>query len=224
LKIEAVTFDAGGTLIDPWPSVGAVYAEVAREFGFDCSAERLTAQFKNTWALQTAFRYSRAEWAHVVRHSFGEMADITDDLFNAIYERFSEARSWLIYDDVIPTLQTLEGMGLKLAVVSNWDDRLEPLLDQLGLATYFDTILMSSVVGAHKPDPKIFERAADLLSIRVENVLHVGDSWREDVEGARAAGVEAVRIRRCGPERMEDIARLTDLPLLLENPINTPQS
>lgn len=209
--IEAVTFDAGGTLIEPWPSVGAVYAGVAREFGLECSEERLTAQFMGTWKLRSGFRYSREEWAEVVRHSFAGIAEVSDSLFDAIYTRFSEARSWLIYDDVIPTLQTLERMGVRLAVVSNWDERLAPLLETLGLAAYFDRIWVSSELGAHKPDERIFGRAVEALGLGAERVLHVGDSWREDVEGAMGAGLKGVRIRRGGLERREDILRLTEI-------------
>jgi putative hydrolase of the HAD superfamily len=216
LRIEAITFDAGGTLIEPWPSVGAVYAEVAREFGFECCPQTLTTQFKDAWALQTAFRYSRAEWAQIVRHSFGGMAEVSDELFNAIYERFSEARSWLIYSDVIPTLQALEQIGVKLAVVSNWDDRLEPLLHQLGLATYFRRILMSSVVGAHKPDARIFQRASEAVGVAPGKILHVGDSWVEDFEGAQRAGMSAVRIRRSGAEREGDVETLLQLVALIQ--------
>ena len=147
----------------------------------------------------------------MVRHSFAGMADVSDRLFDAIYERFSEPRSWLIYDDVIPTLQKLEELGVKLAVVSNWDERLEPLLEQLGLATYFDVIVVSSLVGAHKPDERIFRRAAAELALSPEKILHVGDSWREDVEGARGAGGKAMRIRRSGVEKEGDVNSLIKL-------------
>jgi putative hydrolase of the HAD superfamily len=217
IAVEAVTFDAGGTLIEPWPSVGAVYAEVARDFGVKCDESLLTAQFVNAWSLRTAFRYTREEWAEVVRASFDGMADVSEELFNAIYERFAEARSWLIYDDVIPTLQKLERTGVKLAVVSNWDERLGPLLRQLGLETYFDEVIVSSRVGAHKPDGRIFHRAAEGLRVKPTEILHVGDSWREDVEGAKAAGMSAVRIRRSGVEKAEDIGSLTDLVAMAES-------
>ncbi len=214
-KIEAVTFDAGGTLIEPWPSVGGVYADVAREFGIPCDPNRMTAQFFDAWTARTGFRYTRDEWAEVVRHSFSGVTEVSANLFNAIYERFSEARSWLIYDDVIPTLQELEKMGLKIAVISNWDERLGPLLQALGLATYFDEVIISSNIGAHKPDQRIFEAAAHQLNVRPQSILHIGDSWREDVQGALAAGAMAARIRRSGIERQEDLTRLTDAVSLL---------
>ena len=75
--IEAVTFDAGGTLIEPWPSVGEVYAAVAREFGIECSAARLNAQFVNAWTTRSGFKYSRDEWHEVVRDSFLGVSEVS---------------------------------------------------------------------------------------------------------------------------------------------------
>lgn len=209
--IEAVTFDAGGTLIEPWPSVGEVYASVAREFGIDCSAARLNAQFANAWTTRTGFKYSRDEWHDVVRHSFLGISEVSAQLFDAIYDRFAHSDAWLIYDDVIPTLQTLDSMGVKLAVISNWDDRLIPLLEKLGLATYFDHIIVSAVHGAHKPDVAIFQHAAAKLSVPINRLLHVGDSLREDVTGATLAGASTLRIRRSGAEHPLDIQSLNRL-------------
>ena len=218
LEIKAVTFDAGGTLIEPWPSVGAIYAQVASEFGLDCSAEQLTSNFLDTWSARSAFRYTRQEWAEVVRDTFAGIAEISDRVFDAIYERFAEPRSWLIYDDVIPTLQALERTGLRLAVISNWDERLEPLLQKLGLGTYFRHIIVSSQLGFHKPDQRIFLRAAELLGISPNAILHIGDSLREDVEGARSVGMNPLRIRRSGKEQAFDVAKLTTLLDLLRVP------
>ena len=214
-SVEAVTFDAGGTLIEPWPSVGEVYASVAREFGIDYSAARLNAQFANAWTTRSGFKYSRDEWHDVVRHSFLGVSDVSPQLFDAIYERFAQADAWLIYDDVIPTLQGLESMGLKLAVISNWDDRLIPLLEKLGLATYFDEIIVSAAHGAHKPDASIFHHAAARLSVPINGLLHIGDSVREDLEGARSAGASALRIRRSGRENATDIQSLVEAEALI---------
>jgi putative hydrolase of the HAD superfamily len=104
---------------------------------------------------------------------------------------------------------------LKLAVISNWDDRLIPLLEKLGLATYFDHVTVSALHGTHKPDPQIFRHAADLLGVPINRTLHIGDSQREDVEGALAAGAAALRIRRSGSERESDIELLTAIPPLI---------
>ena len=223
-SVEAVTFDAGGTLIEPWPSVGEVYAFVAREFGIDCSAARLNAQFANAWTTRTGFKYSRDEWHDVVRHSFLGVSDVSRELFDAIYERFARADAWLIYDDVIPTLQNLEQLGLKLAVISNWDDRLIPLLEKLGLATYFDEIIVSAVHGAHKPDVSIFQHAAERLSVPIDCLLHIGDSSHEDVDGATSAGAPALRIRRSGKENDRDIQSLIEVETVISKNNRTSHS
>ena len=214
-EILAVTFDAGGTLIEPWPSVGSVYAAVAREFDLECTPEQLTRQFNDAWRQRTAFRYTRNEWAELVRHSFAGITDVSNELFDAIYRRFAEPESWLIYDDVIPTLQKLESLGIKLAVISNWDARLGPLLQRLGLATYFDEILISSELNMHKPDQCIFRHAAEKLAVLPGQMLHIGDSLREDVHGARSIGATAFRIRRSGENGADDLESLTAIPLLL---------
>ena len=64
-RIRAVTFDAGGTLIEPWPSVGGVYAQVAAEFGLSCDAETLNRGFGQAWRGRSDFNYTRAEWFEV---------------------------------------------------------------------------------------------------------------------------------------------------------------
>jgi len=208
-RIRAVTFDAGGTLIEPWPSVGAIYAEVAAEFGFSCEAERLTAGFFNAWHSRSSFAYSRAEWFEVVQHSFRESCDVSTKMFDVIYERFSESRCWRIYDDVLPALEQLKARNLRLAVISNWDDRLVPLLQSLDLANHFEAIFPSALVGAHKPSPKIFYHAAACLEIAPAEILHIGDSQNEDILGALAAGFQARRIRRSGAVEPYDIQALT---------------
>ena len=209
-KIEAITFDAGGTLIEPWPSVGAVYAAVAREHGIDCCPDRLTRQFVEGWKSRVSFNYSREEWHELVRHSFHGMASVHDDLFRAIYDRFNRHDAWLIYEDVIPVLQRAEALGLTLGVISNWDERLGPLLETLGLATYFKSIVLSVDAGETKPGARIFRTAADALGVSRNRILHIGDSQREDVEGARAAGFHAFRIRRSGPEKEDDLSTLIE--------------
>jgi len=72
------------------------------------------------------------------------------------------------------------------------------LLADLGLRDHFDTVVISGDVGVSKPDPGIFHIALEETGLLAEEALHVGDS-REDVEGARAAGVTPVLIRRRRP-------------------------
>ena len=85
-------------------------------------------------------------------------------------------------------LAALRARGLRLAVVSNFDGRLLPLLDALGLATRVDAVVPSSRRrGAPSPTPRIFHAALARLGVAPAATLHVGDDLSTDVtRGVRA--------------------------------------
>jgi putative hydrolase of the HAD superfamily len=113
-------------------------------------------------------------------------------------------------------LAELHGLGLRLAVVSNWDPRLPGLLERLHLARWFDAVVYSSAVGVEKPDVRIFRHAVDQLGVSPAAALHVGDARLEDVEGAEAAGLRALLLDRRGTGG--DLRDLSALPALLTGP------
>src|SRR5205823_2261742 len=84
------------------------------------------------------------------------------------------------------------------ALVANWDSKLSLLTEQLGILDVFSLIVPSQSAGVEKPDAAIFRRAADALSLSVEaeRILYVGNEYRADVLGARAAGLIPVLIDR----------------------------
>jgi putative hydrolase of the HAD superfamily len=85
-----------------------------------------------------------------------------------------------------------------MAVLSNWDSRLPTLLRELEIRHYFGPILISALEGYEKPDARIFHMAADRAGVTPEQMLHVGDREREDLEGARRAGCMGLKIERNG--------------------------
>ena len=215
--IQAISFDVGGTLIEPWPSVGHVYAEMAGRFGVSGgAAEALNRRFAAAWQAKRDFDYSEAAWFDLVRQTFGERAaHLPADFFPALYERFAQPDAWRIYDDVLPALDELATVGIRLAVISNWDERLHPLLERLKLRGFFEVVIVSCEVGFAKPSPVIFQMALRRLGLPTGAVLHVGDSRREDTEGARAAGLRAWHLDRGGAG---DIASLAGLRGWLARP------
>src|SRR6185369_1200106 len=145
-EVGAVTFDVGGTLIECRPSVGHIYAEVAARSGHaNISPELLDRKFKTAWSKLKDFRHTRQQWADLVDATFhGLIKSLpSKTFFPELYERFSEPEAWRIFDDVVPVLEDLRGNGIKLGVISNWDDRLRPLLRKLHLDSYFQTIIVS---------------------------------------------------------------------------------
>ncbi len=106
-------------------------------------------------------------------------------------------------------LAALRRAGLQLGVISNWDPRLPDLLEDLGLAGYFDVVVYSSAAGVEKPDRRIFLQALTRLRVSPGAALHVGDSRLEDAEGAMAAGLGALWLdRRKGTGDLRDLSPL----------------
>lgn len=120
---------------------------------------------------------------------------------------------------MIPALDALAARGLNLGVISNWDERLRPLLDQLKLGRYFEVIMVSREVGSSKPARGIFEHAVRKLGLPPGAVLHVGDSLAMDVRGARAAGLRTLLLQRAGgaarPGRIKSLRELRPGPSLI---------
>lgn len=196
-KIKAVTFDVGGTLIKPWPSVGHVYASQAATHGVNASPDELNTRFSQAWKARRDFNYSRPEWFEIVRDTFGPVAErLPETFFPQIFDRFREADVWHVFEDVRPAIEHLARAGMRLGVISNWDDRLPPLLRTLGLHSNFDVIVVSCEVGVTKPHLQIFQTAAMRFGLRPDEILHIGDAPLEDVSGARAAGFHALHLDR----------------------------
>ena len=109
---------------------------------------------------------------------------------------------------MLPTFTELRRRGFRLGVISNFDERLPRLLDALGLAAHLDAAVHSSAVGVEKPHPAIFEQLLHDLELPPAAVVHVGDSRRDDVEGAQAIGLHGLLLDRRGHG---DLARLDEL-------------
>jgi putative hydrolase of the HAD superfamily len=102
---------------------------------------------------------------------------------------------WHLWSRTAPgtldALDRLRAAGLRLAVVSNSDGRVEEALEAAGLRDRFEVVLDSALVGVEKPDPAIFRAALAALGVAPAEALYVGDLYEVDVVGARAAGMQA---------------------------------
>jgi putative hydrolase of the HAD superfamily len=216
LSPKAVTFDVTGTLIRS-PRLGALYREVFRRHGLAVAQDegevgRTIGRVWQEMACLTDGSTDRfaghPEGARGWWRRFGERvaehleAGVPSRFAAAeLYDRFAQPDAWEVYPDTVPALEALQARGVRLAVVSNWDERLPELLEGLGLAGRLDAVVRSSEVGYEKPDPRIFFAALDRLGLAdddPEGIIHVGDRLKEDVEGAANVGMRAVLIDRRG--------------------------
>ncbi len=214
--IKAVFFDASETLIHIPKGVAWHYAEVARRHGLEIEEKQLGLAFRKVWKEMPIREVTKAPredddrgwWRELVGKVFaqcgaGGRGDF-DRFFSALYDRFREPGVWELYPDVLPVLDQLHG-AFALAVISNFDGRLRQILDDLGVLSYFEFIVISSEVGADKPHPFIFEQALRRLAIQPSEAIHAGDDPVHDWQGAESAGMACFKLKR--PENS-----LADLP------------
>jgi len=237
-QYKAVLFDVGETLICTSRSIGEFYAETASRYGvevvpgtLDSAFRRLWTERRNTLHAGTSEELERQWWYHLVADTFAragrgcqppkrQFEKRFEDFFNELYDIFARPETWRVFPDVEPALAELRGLGVRLAVVSNWDSRLEVLLRRLGLAERFEFILTSARAGYRKPDAGIFRVALERLGVYAGEAAHVGDSYEDDVVGARNAGIRPVLIDRRGgcPPDTGAIGSLAELAAVLCGP------
>ena len=139
-------------------------------------------------------------WRELVDRVFDQVAPGTKDLdrdafFEVAYEHFAEAGVWELFPEVVEVLEELHPR-YRLSIISNFDGRLRMILELLGISQFFSPIVISSEIGADKPDALIFERALELTGARAGEALHVGDDPVKDWEGAAAAGLAVFKLER----------------------------
>jgi putative hydrolase of the HAD superfamily len=101
---------------------------------------------------------------------------------------WEHAEHFEIYEDALPVLAELRGRGLKLGLVSNTGRDLDAFVAHHGLDV--DAALGSGAFGRTKPHPTIFQAVLERLGVEPSAAAMVGDSIDDDVEGARAAGIQ----------------------------------
>lgn len=230
-SIRVVFFDAADTLFHVHGSVAEIYLRHAVEFGFPQKPDSLVAIQQ---AFRRAFReapppvFATAEptrikqserlwWFDLVHHVFYRvgMFERFDEFFDHVFRVFEDHRSWRLFPETASTLARLKARDLELGIISNFDSRLFAVMRGLGIADAFDTVTISSLAQAAKPAPQIFHIALEKHAVDPEEALHIGDSLRDDVEGAKKAGFHAVLLDRERKQQQADVQTITSLEELL---------
>jgi putative hydrolase of the HAD superfamily len=214
-RLRAVFFDAGGTLVRPHPSVGAVYAAVASRHGIHRTADEMEGAFRQSWTAlkRPGLTVSRKEWWREL--VFRVLGEKNEACFEELFETFAGPEVWQVFPDVEDTLREARARGLHVGILSNWDDRLRKLLDELGLARRFDSMTISCEVGVEKPNAEIFQAALRAASVTASQAVHVGDCYEEDLGGAENVGMSAILVDRLG-QSATGLRDLRDLWVRLE--------
>jgi putative hydrolase of the HAD superfamily len=206
---KAIFFDAAGTLFHLPKSVGEHYSAVARKQGVELSPDTLDRAFLRAWKqapIRAAIGEARYDddkgwWRDLVDLVLADCPDIPrgfdrELFFESAYRHFAQPGVWALYPDVKDVLVQL-APRFELGVISNFDRRLHLILENLGIAQFFNHVYISSQLGADKPHPEIYRRALAMSGFLAEEAMHVGDDPERDWKGAAEAGLRVFKLDRC---------------------------
>jgi HAD superfamily hydrolase (TIGR01509 family) len=196
---KALFFDAGNTLV--FLDHFAV-AEAAREVGVDVPGERLqavepVAKRRYEAAMKTAMSHDDGWHLHMVVlfEAAGVLSADAERAARACRRAHDSFNLWRrVPGDLVPALERARAAGLQLAIVSNSEGMLAQLLERVGILHFFSHVLDSGIEGVRKPEREIFVRALSRCGVQAHQALYAGDIPNVDIDGARAAGMDAVLI------------------------------
>lgn len=198
-KPLVVLFDAGNTLVflDHDALAYAAY-DVAPELT-GTALRRTESLAKKTYEAGLSAGMSHEEgWSVYIRTIF-EAAGLERSraveatrLARAAHDEFNLWRK--VPDGLHAALQSGLSAGLRYGIVSNSEGKLVELLERVSIAQYFEHVVDSALEGVRKPDPEIFWRALARMQVSAADTLYAGDIPNVDIDGARAAGLDAVLV------------------------------
>jgi len=197
-----------GTLIGLKDSVGTTYAALAQRHGLTVEPAAIDQVFPSIYGQAPPLAFPGLEgpalkgaeitwWGERINETLLQAGagPAPEGLRMELFERFACTDLWRVFAEVPCQLEAWKARGLKLAVVSNFDQRLHDLLEGLGLNRWLDAVVISSQAGAAKPNPKPLLLALQALELGAHQVWHVGDS-AADEQAAQAAGIHCVLVKR----------------------------
>ncbi|XP_004086175.1 haloacid dehalogenase-like hydrolase domain-containing protein 3 [Oryzias latipes] len=222
-----VLWDVKDTLLKVRSSVGGQYAKEAERMGVKLSPVEVGAAFQKVHHSYSS-RYpnygisegldGRSWWMGVVQDTLHQCKVTDPELVNTIacklYQNFCSADNWEVYPDTRTALESCSSLGLKLAVVSNFDNRLEAILQSCGLLSHFSFLVTSEGAGVAKPHPAIFHHALRKCGASADSVAHVGDHYVNDYLASRSVGIHGFLLDRNNMQKAAPLPpehRLTSL-------------
>jgi putative hydrolase of the HAD superfamily len=212
-QIRWIGFDAVGTLIRPEPSVGEIYHRIGAKHGSRLTRDEIASRFREVFARlansdeltcgcgdagqggHTCEVREKQRWQTIVREVLDDVPG-PDACFDELFAHFGRPQAWVCFPDVGPALSRLRQAGFRLAIASNFDSRLHPVMTRMPELKPVELCVVSSEVKARKPSARFFEALVAAAGCAASEILFVGDDPVNDVAAAKAAGLWALQIDR----------------------------
>lgn len=199
---RAVLYDLDGTLVDHEHAARAGVESWSRALGLPAGQWQRWLTIERRWF--TAFE--NGEVSHLGQRvercrEFIGRPELSDDEALTLYEDYLAVyrSNWVAYPDALPSLQAALGRGLTVGILTNGAEEMQRAkLERTGL--WLDGMIMCATVelGAPKPQPESYRAALAKVGASAGHTVMIGDSWENDVAGARRAGLHAVYLDRSG--------------------------
>ena len=185
---EMVLIDVDGTLVDSVPDLAYCVDEMLKQLGMPTRGEAAVRH----WVGNGVERLVKRGLINALDgEPDEELYNRALPIFRELYAENTSKRSCL-YEGVPEALEFLKTTGVKIGCVTNKASEFTlPILRDLGIADYFETVLCGDMVERKKPDPQPLLMSAEKLGVAPEDSMMLGDSM-SDVKAARAAGFAIV--------------------------------
>jgi putative hydrolase of the HAD superfamily len=202
---KAVFFDVDFTLIYPGPTFQAEgYRRACAAHGIEVDPLRFdAATAASSFILDEVEEqiYNHDLFVHytasIIEHMGGRGEQVIA-VAREIYEQWSVNHHFELYDDVAPVLTELSESGLIVGAISNSHRSLDAFCEHFSLRSLITVSVSSAEHGYMKPHRSIFDAALAKTGVLPGEAVMVGDSIKHDIDGALAAGMRAVLLRRSG--------------------------
>jgi putative hydrolase of the HAD superfamily len=232
MRTRAVFFDVDFTLIYPGPVFrGEGYQAFCERYGIAIDPSgfaQAVASAAHILDDPPDAAYDDGLFVKYTRHIIEQMGgtgDRLDDCAREIYAEWAACHHFELYEEVPAVLRQLAAAGLRIGLISNSHRCLASFEAHFELRGLIAGAVSSSEHGYMKPHPSIFRAALQLVEVPAAEAVMVGDSARQDVDGALDAGMQAILLRRgleAHPREAElaaigvrTVRTLTELPGLL---------
>jgi putative hydrolase of the HAD superfamily len=221
--LQTVVFDAAWTLIRPEPRFTKVYVAAGERHGVSLSeaqvGKRFSKHFTEICWDNTGEADQRVIWKEVIAKIFVEL-ESTTQLFDELWQHYSQPSAWAVYDDVRPTWEGLDRRGIRYVVGSNFDERLATICAGHDVFQKCDHIFGSAAMQVSKPQSEFYGFIAERLNLSPQQLLMIGDDWQNDYLGPRSVGWNSLWLNRnddTPPEPGDSITTMTDLLSLIDD-------
>ncbi|MDQ2742527.1 MAG: HAD family hydrolase [Chloroflexota bacterium] len=226
MEFRAVLFDLDNTLFDHLTSARDGLDTFVRSFGVELTPDLSHSWFEIEQANYDRFLSGELSFHEQRRERLRQFLPLTGhpgpvgatelDEMLAIYLRSYE-EAWTAFPGFAPTLQLLRNSGTTVGVVTNGNhEQQAKKTNRIGIEPLLDLFFSSEQMGHAKPTSSAFILPCEKMALSPSQVLYVGDNFRVDIEGARAAGLQAIHLDRQGTSQPKALHSLTDLVPLLK--------